>query len=78
MTSEYPAANLYMSKVWKVKEILDKSNEDEDLFMREITNPMKIKFDKYWGGCNMLMVIASVLDPMWKFHMMRIWFFEDI
>ncbi|XP_058785499.1 zinc finger BED domain-containing protein RICESLEEPER 2-like [Vicia villosa] len=72
--SEYPTANLYLSKVWKVKEILVKAGEDEDLFMREMAGPMKIKFDKYWGECNMLMAIASVLDPRCKFHMVRICF----
>ncbi|XP_058727445.1 zinc finger BED domain-containing protein RICESLEEPER 1-like [Vicia villosa] len=72
--SEYPTANLYLSEVWKVKEILDMENEDEDLFMREMASPMKLKFDKYWGGCNMLMAIASVLDPRCKFHMVRICF----
>ncbi|GAU24574.1 hypothetical protein TSUD_149150 [Trifolium subterraneum] len=46
--SEYPTANLYLAEVWKVKEILDKANEDEDPFMREMAIPMKVKFDKYW------------------------------
>ncbi|GAU43532.1 hypothetical protein TSUD_98520 [Trifolium subterraneum] len=72
--SEYPTANLYLAEVWKVKEILDKADEDEDLFMREMASPMKIKFDKYWGECNMLMAIASVSDPRCKFHMVRICF----
>lgn len=61
--SEYPTTNLYLSEFWKVEEIFDKADEDEDLFMREMASPMKIKLDKYWGGCNMLMAIASVLDP---------------
>jgi hypothetical protein len=72
--SEYPTANLYLAEVWKVKEILDKAGEDEDLFMREMASPMKVKFDKYWGECNLLMAIASVLDPRCKFHMVRICF----
>ncbi|KAH1061081.1 hypothetical protein GYH30_004536 [Glycine max] len=67
--SEYPTANLYLAEVWKVKQILDKEIEDEDLFIREMAGPMKKNFDKYWGECNMLMAIASVLDPRCKFHM---------
>ncbi|KRH55606.1 hypothetical protein GLYMA_06G265900v4 [Glycine max] len=69
--SEYPTANLYLAEVWKVKQILDKEIKDEDLFMREMVGPMKKKFDKYWGECNMLMAIASVLDPRCKFHMVK-------
>ncbi|XP_058775691.1 zinc finger BED domain-containing protein RICESLEEPER 2-like [Vicia villosa] len=72
--SEYPTANLYLSDDWKVKEIVDKAGEDEDLFTREMASPMKIKFDEYWGECNMLMAIASVLDPSCKFHMVHICF----
>ncbi|KAK2454964.1 zinc finger BED domain-containing protein RICESLEEPER [Trifolium repens] len=72
--SEYPTANLYLAEVWKVKVILDKADEDEDLFMREMASPLKVKFDKYWGECNLLMAIASVLDPRVKFHIVRICF----
>ncbi|XP_025983800.1 zinc finger BED domain-containing protein RICESLEEPER 2-like [Glycine soja] len=72
--SEYLTANLYLAEVWKVKQILDKEIEDEDLFMRKMVGPMKKKFDKYWGECNMLMAIISVLDPRGKFHMVSICF----
>ncbi|PNX80142.1 transposon protein [Trifolium pratense] len=72
--SEYPTANLYLAEVWKVKVILDEADEDADRFMREMASPMKAKFDKYWGECNLLMAIASVLDPRCKFHMVRICF----
>ncbi|XP_058776722.1 zinc finger BED domain-containing protein RICESLEEPER 2-like [Vicia villosa] len=72
--SEYPTANLYLAEVWRVKQVIDNAIEDEDLFMREMAGPMKLKFDKYWGECNMLMAIASVLDPRCKFHMVNICF----
>jgi hypothetical protein len=65
---------LYLSEVWKVKQVLDNADEDKDLFMREMAHPMKIKFDKYWGECNLLMSIASVLDPRCKFQMVCICF----
>ena len=65
---------MYLAEVWKVKQIIDKEIEDEDLFIREMVGPMKKKFDKYWGECNMLMAIASVLDPRCKFHMVSICF----
>ncbi|KAL5176979.1 Zinc finger BED domain-containing protein RICESLEEPER 2 [Glycine soja] len=42
--SEYPTANLYLAEVWKVKQILDKEIEDEDLFMREIVLDPRCKF----------------------------------
>ncbi|XP_057444605.1 zinc finger BED domain-containing protein RICESLEEPER 2-like [Lotus japonicus] len=72
--SEYPTANLYLAEVWRVKQVIDNASEDEDDFMREMAAPMKEKFDKYWGECNLLMTIASVLDPRCKFHIVDICF----
>jgi len=48
--SEYPTSNLYLLEFWRVKQVIDKADEDEDLFMREMASPMKMKFDKYWDG----------------------------
>lgn len=72
--SEYPTANLYLPEIWRVKQVIDSAAEDNDLFMREMAAPMKLKFDKYWGQCNLLMAIASVLDPRCKFHVVDICF----
>ena len=51
--------------------MINKAVEDEDYFMREMTASMKAKFDKYWGQCNLLMAIPSVLDPRCKFHVVN-------
>ena len=72
--NEYPTANLYLPEVWRIKQVIDIAVEDEDYFMREMAAPMKVKFDKYWGECNLLMAIASVLDPRCKFHVVNICF----
>ena len=45
--SEYPTANLYLAEVWRVKQVIDNALEDEDFFMRDMTGPMKLKFDNY-------------------------------
>ncbi|XP_028778035.1 zinc finger BED domain-containing protein RICESLEEPER 2-like [Neltuma alba] len=64
--SEYPTANLYLPEVWRVKQVIDNAIEDDDFFITDMASSMKEKFDKYWGECNMLMAIASVLDPRCK------------
>jgi len=33
----------------KLASTLDNVAEENDLFMREMVAPMKVKFDKYWG-----------------------------
>ncbi|XP_071721474.1 zinc finger BED domain-containing protein RICESLEEPER 2-like [Rutidosis leptorrhynchoides] len=64
--SYYPTANLYLIEVYKVKQVLDNGANSEDQFVRDMVKSMKVKFDKYWGECHLLMAIASVLDPRFK------------
>ncbi|MBA0611098.1 hypothetical protein Godav_011806 [Gossypium davidsonii] len=42
---------------------MEKSSSEE-LWMRKMANKMQRKFDKYWGECNLLISIATILDPM--------------
>lgn len=32
-------------------------------FMEEMVKNMKLEFDMYWGDCNILICIATILDP---------------
>ena len=43
----------------------------DDEYMRKMVAIISIKFDKYWGDCNMLMSIASVLDPRYKMEFLK-------
>ncbi|KAG2694267.1 hypothetical protein I3760_08G134200 [Carya illinoinensis] len=64
--SDYPIANLFLSEVWRMKDILGKKSRDENEYMKSMVRKMSAKFDKYWGECNLLMSIAAVLDPRFK------------
>ncbi|KAL6579209.1 hypothetical protein OROMI_009425 [Orobanche minor] len=64
--SDYPTANLYLVEVCKIKELLDNKATDPDQFIVRVVANMKLKFDKYWGECNLLMSIAAILDPRLK------------
>ncbi|XP_050908345.1 zinc finger BED domain-containing protein RICESLEEPER 2-like [Lathyrus oleraceus] len=61
--SEYPTANVYLAEVFRIKLVLDQAIQDEYDFMKEMAKAMKGKFDKYWSQCNLVMSLASVLDP---------------
>ncbi|XP_057734874.1 zinc finger BED domain-containing protein RICESLEEPER 3-like [Arachis stenosperma] len=76
--SEYPIANLYLSKILRVKQVIDNAIEDRDSFMREMATSMKENFDKYWRECNMVMSLACVLDSMCKLHFSLIYKSEHV
>ena len=49
-----------------MEQLIDSATEDNDFFIREMASAMKDKIDKYWEECNLVMAIASVLDPRCK------------
>lgn len=72
--SEYPTSNMYLGEVQRIKCLLDKHSESNDDFVRSMVLSMKERFDKYWGECNMLMAIATILDPRMKMRALEIAF----
>jgi hypothetical protein len=69
--SDYPTANLFLSEVWRIKEILTKKSRDENHYIKAMAEKMNLKFEKYWGECNLLMAIAAVLDPRFKMKLIQ-------
>lgn len=65
----YPTSNLFLTELYAIKELLDEKAKDSHDFIRNMVEQMKIKFDKYWGNCNLLIAIASFLDPRCKMMM---------
>jgi CTP:phosphocholine cytidylyltransferase-like protein len=45
--SDYPTANLFLTKVWRVKYILAKKSRDENDYIKAMVVKMNIKFEKY-------------------------------
>ncbi|GMI86444.1 hypothetical protein HRI_002313700 [Hibiscus trionum] len=72
--SEYPTANLFLGEVQRIKVLLDAKSESLDDFVRSMVENMKEIFNKYWGECNLLMEIASVMDPRLKMRAVEIAF----
>ncbi|KAL4579840.1 hypothetical protein LXL04_016008 [Taraxacum kok-saghyz] len=69
--SDYPTSNLYLIEVFRVKVTLDKGVQSENVFIRHMVTKMKEKFDKFLGGCHLVMAIASVLDPRFKMKLVE-------
>ncbi|GKA54913.1 zinc finger BED domain-containing protein RICESLEEPER 2-like protein [Tanacetum coccineum] len=63
-----------------IKDIVSKVHymfNDDREWLVDMVKAIKEKFDKYWKESNMLMCIASILDPRCKFTMLNL-YFKDI
>ncbi|KAL4619862.1 hypothetical protein ACB092_06G111400 [Castanea dentata] len=76
--SEYPAANIFLPKIWKIKKVLNEKPLDKNDYISAMACKMKLKFDKYWGECNFVMAIAVVLDPQFKMTLINFSFLKSI
>jgi hypothetical protein len=72
--SDYPTLNLFLPELWRMKEILNLKCVDSNEYIRSMVSKMALKFDKYWGECNLLMSIAAVLDPRYKMKLINLCF----
>ncbi|XP_042950315.1 zinc finger BED domain-containing protein RICESLEEPER 2-like [Carya illinoinensis] len=72
--SVYPTSNLFLPKIWRMKEVLTAKNVDRNEYIQAMTKKMNEKFEKYWGECNLLMAIAAVLDPRYKMVLIKFCF----
>ena len=66
--TEYSTLNLFLSEIRRVTKVIDNKTVQLNLHIREMARAMKLKFDKYWWGrgINMVMSIGAVMDPRFK------------
>jgi len=72
--SDYPTTNLFLPKIRRMKDVLTKKCDDDNDYIKSLARRMKVKFDKYWGECNLLMSIAAILDPRFKIVLIQFCF----
>ncbi|GKC79289.1 zinc finger BED domain-containing protein RICESLEEPER 2-like protein [Tanacetum coccineum] len=69
--SLYPTSNLYFPKVFLIHLKLVKELESPDEYMRKIAKQMWLKFNKYWSDFNLLLAVAVVFDPRYKYSFLE-------
>lgn len=70
----YPTSNLYLTEVWKIRDVLLDGIADVDETISSVSVEMYKKFQKYWDEFNMIFVIATVLDPKKKLLLVQFCF----
>ncbi|XP_042436796.1 zinc finger BED domain-containing protein RICESLEEPER 2-like isoform X2 [Zingiber officinale] len=76
--TKYVTAHSFLDDITCIAVVLKKClNEADDVGLKDMAKFMKSKFDKYYGvieKMNMLVVVASVLDPRNKFEYLEVLF----
>ena len=64
--TDYPTANLYFHGVSQIELLLLEEIESPDIFINDMAQRMKEKFDKYWDSYSVVLACAVVLDLRYK------------
>ncbi|KAM0830553.1 hypothetical protein ACQ4PT_066132 [Festuca glaucescens] len=81
--TNYVTANIYFPQICEIKANMRKWSNSSNEIIRNMTEAMTLKFDKYWTDIQGLMGIATLLDPRYKHDMLNTCFamlhgvFED-
>ncbi|XP_027123398.2 zinc finger BED domain-containing protein DAYSLEEPER-like [Coffea arabica] len=66
-----PTSNTFFHEVWKIQLELMHAARSPDLFTRNLTKPLKDRFDRYWKDCNLVLAVAVVMDPRFKMKLVE-------
>lgn len=75
--TNYPTANVYFPNVLKIRLLLKEELENSDNFMHKMAARMNEKFAKYWTNFSIIMAVAVVLDPRFKYEFVE-WAFKKV
>ena len=64
--TDYVTANVYFPKICEIKMKMRQWTTSSNPIIKEMTEQMNLKFDKYWKDIQGLMGIATLLDPRYK------------
>ncbi|CAN1167579.1 Putative AC transposase [Linum perenne] len=69
--SNYPTANLFSLKVCDLRLAIMEWCVDSNPIISQMAEKMWMKFTKYWDDIHLVLVVAVVLDPRYKLHIVE-------
>lgn len=75
--AKYTTANLYFPVVFSAYLKLREEMGSIDEYLRSMAALMFSKFEKYWSDCHILLIIAVILDPRYKFSFVE-WCYKKL
>ncbi|PKU66406.1 Putative AC transposase [Dendrobium catenatum] len=70
--TKYPTANLYFPCVSTAYATLKHEMSCGDEYIRRMTVGMLAKFEKYWSDFSVILAVAVILDPRYKFNFVEL------
>ncbi|CAL1406040.1 unnamed protein product [Linum trigynum] len=74
--TKYPTANLCFPVVCEIKVALDQWRVCGIERIENMAADMLVKYEKYWSDVHVLMAVAAILDPRYKFDVLDCYFPE--
>ncbi|KAK9951399.1 hypothetical protein M0R45_006841 [Rubus argutus] len=72
--TSFPTSNVFFPDICKIQLHLSKWEKSEHEFLRLMAGPMKVKFDKYWEDCSLVLAVAIVFDPRFKMDLVEYYY----
>ncbi|XP_026657060.2 zinc finger BED domain-containing protein RICESLEEPER 2-like [Phoenix dactylifera] len=66
--AKYPTSNLYFSQVFLIEFTLRQKMQSAYAFIQRMTRQIYEKFEKYWSDHSLILAMAVILDPRYKFQ----------
>ncbi|KAK6232295.1 hypothetical protein SCA6_002368 [Theobroma cacao] len=64
--TKYPTADLHFPSIFMARMILEEHMSGDDVYLKNMTTQMFVKFKKYWFEFNLILAIAVIFDPRYK------------
>ncbi|CAL5353396.1 unnamed protein product [Camellia sinensis] len=70
----FPTSNVFFPDICLIQLEMKKWEQSEYDCIQLMAGPMRVKFQKYWEECSLVLAIAAVLDPRFKMDLVEYYF----